>query len=324
MPPSFRRSRASPIRRCGPTRSRAPSSKRTPGASTSAGSSSTTSTTSGSTRFTTAASPAWREASFCARGCSPASDPRACASRAAGCASEMRRTRSPSSAPCREQFQPFEPPLVHGSEVWQKVTGDVSFDAGFERLASLQYLAGPAAATRLADGPGSGTIRGTIEHGVATGEVRLGVQDWHGRPARADAAWQRRPAPAHPSLESRVRAARNFGKPARALRRPLLRARTSRGDGGAGSTCVPARSARRRRRPSRPRPGTRARCSRSFRRELPAWTRGLVDLDDFTATATRRRRALRSRGCATSTPGEATFASRGTTFAATPIARVPS
>ncbi len=74
-------------------------------------------------------------------------------------------------------FEPFEPPLVHGSEVWQKVSGDVALDIHFDRLAALQYLARPAADSRLEDGAGGGTIRAAIERGIAKGEVRLALQE---------------------------------------------------------------------------------------------------------------------------------------------------
>ena len=267
------------------SRSRAPSSKATPGASTSAGSSSTTSTTSGSTRFTTAASPASREASFCARGCSRASDPRACASKAADCASEMRPRRSPSSAPCRERSSRSSRPSCTDSEVWQKVTGDVSFDAGFERLASLQYLAGPPAGTRLADGPGAEPFAAPSSTGSRRENVRLGVQD---------GTVGLRELTLHGNADLRLRIPRwnlvSGPLEISGSRLALSDVRSSGPDesrrGGAGSTCVPARSARRRRRPSRPTTRDARPLLALFSAELPAWTRGLVDLDDFTATAT--------------------------------------
>ena len=181
-------------------------------------------------------------------------------------------------------FQPFEPPLVHGSEVWQKVSGDVSFDAGFERLASLQYLAGPPAGTRLADGPGSGTIRGTIEHGIATGDVRLGVQA---------GTVGLRELTLHGNADLRLRIPRwnlvSGPLEISGSRLALSDVRSSGTDqsrmwwgrfdvrsGAIGKTASAAIEATTR--DARP-------LLALFSAELPAWTRGLVDLDDFTATA---------------------------------------
>jgi hypothetical protein len=181
-------------------------------------------------------------------------------------------------------FQPFEPPLVHGSEVWQKVTGDVSFDAGFERLASLQYLAGPPAAARLADGPGSGTIRGTIEHGVATGDVRLGVQA---------GTVGLRELTLHGNADLRLRIPRwnlvSGPLEISGSRLALSDVRASGTDesrmwwgrfdvrsGAVGKTASAAIEASTR--DARP-------LLALFSAQLPAWTRGLVDLEDFTATA---------------------------------------
>jgi hypothetical protein len=72
-------------------------------------------------------------------------------------------------------FEPFEPPKVHGSEVWQKTSGAVTLDARFDRLASLEHLF-PAAGMRLDEGAGKATIRGDVERGIARGEIRLAIQ----------------------------------------------------------------------------------------------------------------------------------------------------
>ncbi len=64
------------------------------------------------------------------------------------------RGRSPSRGPSPAAFEPFEPPEVHGSAVWQKVSGEVKLDARFERLQSLEYLVAPppAPASKTASG----------------------------------------------------------------------------------------------------------------------------------------------------------------------------
>jgi hypothetical protein len=75
------------------------------------------------------------------------------------------------------EFAPFEPIRMHGSEVWETVSGDVKLDFAFERLESLGHIVRAAATTRLGDGDGKGTIRGAIEKGNATGEIRAKVQN---------------------------------------------------------------------------------------------------------------------------------------------------
>src|SRR4030095_195982 len=45
-------------------------------------------------------------------------------------------------------FETFEPPKVHGSEVWQKTSGAVSLDARFDRLGGVRHPC-PAARARL-------------------------------------------------------------------------------------------------------------------------------------------------------------------------------
>ena len=74
-------------------------------------------------------------------------------------------------------FEAFEPPRVQGSQVWRKVSGEVKLDARFDRLQSLEYLVRTAAGTSLEEGAGSGTIRASIDRGVAKGEIRIAVQD---------------------------------------------------------------------------------------------------------------------------------------------------
>ncbi|MGE5413304.1 MAG: hypothetical protein ACM3NW_03950 [Syntrophomonadaceae bacterium] len=73
-------------------------------------------------------------------------------------------------------FEPFEPPKVHGSEVWQKTSGAVKLDARFDRLESLEHLFSSGGA-RLEEGAGKATIHAGIERGIAKGEIRLAVHD---------------------------------------------------------------------------------------------------------------------------------------------------
>jgi hypothetical protein len=74
-------------------------------------------------------------------------------------------------------FAPYEPFRVHGSEVWKTVRGEVRLDARFDRLESFAHLLRRSPGTRLIDGNGTGTIRGTIESGIAKGRVRLAVEN---------------------------------------------------------------------------------------------------------------------------------------------------
>ena len=182
-------------------------------------------------------------------------------------------------------FEPFEPPRVHGSEVWQSVSGRVALDAGFERLASLQYLARPAADARLEDGAGSGTIRAAIERGIANGEIRLAVQE---------ATVRLRELKLHGNADLRVLIPRwnlvSGPLEVSGSRLALSDVRSSGSDeskrwwgrfdvrsGAIGKTTSAKIQATTR--DARP-------LLALFSAELPAWTRGLVNLDDFTATAT--------------------------------------
>jgi hypothetical protein len=74
-------------------------------------------------------------------------------------------------------FAPYEPFRVHGSEVWKTVRGEVELDASFDRLESFAHLLRGSPGTRLMDGKGTWTIRGTIESGIAKGRVRLMVEN---------------------------------------------------------------------------------------------------------------------------------------------------
>jgi hypothetical protein len=199
-------------------------------------------------------------------------------------------------------FEPFEPPRVQGSEVWKKVSGEVKLDARFERLQSLEYLARSAAGTRLEDGAGSGTIRAVIEHGIAKGEVRVAVQDGSVRlnklTLQGDAdlrllipSWNLTSGPLEVS-GSRLAVSKVRSSGSDESRRWWGRFDIPSGKIGAtASLKIEARS-----RDARPLLALLA-------ADLPAWTRGLVNLDDFTATATvalgpsfTRVRGLDARG----------------------------
>jgi hypothetical protein len=199
-------------------------------------------------------------------------------------------------------FEPFEPPSVHGSEVWQKASGEVTLDARFERLQSLEHLVRSAAGTRLEDGAGKGTIRATIEHGIAKGEVRLAVHDGSVRleklalQGEADLRlliprWNLTSGPLEVS-GSRLALSEVRSSGSDASRRWWGRFHVPSGKiGTTTSAGIEATT-----RDARP-------LLALFAADLPAWTRGLVDLDDFTATATvdigpslTRVRGLDARG----------------------------
>jgi hypothetical protein len=181
-------------------------------------------------------------------------------------------------------FEPFEPPLVHGSEVWQKVSGQVALDTHFGRLESLQYLAIPAANTRLDDGAGRGTIRATIEHGIAKGNIRLAI---------AEGTVRLRELKLHGNADLRlvipqwnlmsgpleVSGSRFAVSDVRSSGSDESRRWWGRFDVRSGTigktTSAEIQATTRDARP----------LLALFSAELPAWTRGLVNLDDFTATA---------------------------------------
>jgi hypothetical protein len=182
-------------------------------------------------------------------------------------------------------FEPFEPPRVHGSEVWQKVSGDVKLDTRFERLQSLEYLVRSAAGTRLEDGAGTGTIRAAIERGIAKGEVRLAIQDGavglKKLKLQGDAdlrllipRWNLTSGPLEVS-GSRLALSDVRSSGSHESRRWWGRFDIPSGKvGSTTSAGIEARS-----RDARPLLALLA-------ADLPDWTRGLVNLDDFTATAT--------------------------------------
>ena len=181
-------------------------------------------------------------------------------------------------------FEPFEPPKVHGSEVWQKTSGKVKLDARFDRLESLEHLVS-SAGTRLEKGAGKATIQAAIERGIAKGEVRLAVHDGSVRlkklALQGDAdlrllipAWNLMTGPLEIS-GSRV---------------ALSDVRTSGTDDSRrwwGRFDIPS---------GKIDSTTTARIEAETRdarpllallaADLPVWTRGLVNLDDFSATGT--------------------------------------
>jgi len=73
-------------------------------------------------------------------------------------------------------FEPFDPPKVHGGEVWQKTSGAVKLDFGFGRLEAFEHLV-TSAGTRLEGGTGKATFRASVKQGIARGELRLAVHD---------------------------------------------------------------------------------------------------------------------------------------------------
>ncbi len=181
-------------------------------------------------------------------------------------------------------FEPFEPPRVHGSQVWQKVSGEVTLDARFERLESLEHLVRSAAGARLEDGAGPGTVRAAIEHGIAKGEIRVAIQDGLVRlkkmSLRGDADlrlliphWNLTSGPLEVSGSrlalSDVRSS-GSDESRRWWGRFDIRSGTI---GRTTSAGIEATT-----RDARPLLALLA-------VDLPAWTRGLVNLDDFTATA---------------------------------------
>lgn len=181
-------------------------------------------------------------------------------------------------------FEPYEPPRVHGSEVWQKVSGEVKLDVRFDRLQSLEYFVRAAAGTSLDEGAGRGTIRASIERGVAKGEVRLAIQDGsmglrklklHGD---ADLRlliprWSLTSGPLEVS-GSRLSLKNVRSSGSDESRRWWGRFDVPSGKIGpttSGAIEVESRDARP--------------LLALFAADLPEWTRGLVKLDNFTATA---------------------------------------
>ncbi|HWZ84566.1 MAG TPA: hypothetical protein VN032_00100 [Thermoanaerobaculia bacterium] len=74
-------------------------------------------------------------------------------------------------------FAPFDVPSVSGNQVWEKVTGSVRIDGRFERLDAFEYLAGESGKTRFETGTGTLVIEGAISSGLARGSVKLDVDE---------------------------------------------------------------------------------------------------------------------------------------------------
>ncbi len=181
-------------------------------------------------------------------------------------------------------FEPFEPPKVHGSEVWQTVSGGVKLDARFDRLESLEHLFASGGA-RLEEGAGSATIDAAIERGIAKGEVRLAVHDGSVRveklALRGDAevrllipAWNLMTGP----LE--ISGSRAVFSDVRTAGSDDSRRWWGRFDIPSGRIAtITTMHIDARTRDARP-------LLALLEAQLPAWTRGLVELDDLSATGT--------------------------------------
>ena len=74
-------------------------------------------------------------------------------------------------------FAPFDVPDVEGSQVWEKVSGTVRLDGRFERLDAFEHLVAKSGKTRLEDGTGTLALEAAIQDGVAKGRLRVDVKD---------------------------------------------------------------------------------------------------------------------------------------------------
>ncbi len=182
-------------------------------------------------------------------------------------------------------FEPFEPPKVHGSEVWQKASGAVTIAARFERLDALEHLVPSASGARLDGGAGKAAIQAAIVKGKAKGEVRLAVHDGSVRLARlalrgdADVSalipeWNLMTGPLDIS-GSRVAFFDVRASGSDDSRRWWGRFVIPSGKIGAISTALVDAETR----DARP-------LLALLGADLPAWTRGLVNLDGFSGTGT--------------------------------------
>ena len=190
---------------------------------------------------------------------------------------------------------------MHGNEIWQTVSGEVKLDTRFDRLEFLEHLVSPAG-TRLGEGVGKATIQGKIEHGIAKGALQVAVHDGSVRLAKiafqGDAdlhvkipRWNLMTG----SLEisgSRIALSEVRSSGSDNSRRWWGRFHIPSGEIGSLTTArIEAET-----RDARPLLALLA-------AQLPAWTRNLVHLDQFTATASvslgpslTRVRSLDARG----------------------------
>ena len=263
---------------------------------------SNTSTTSGLTHFTIEEWPGSKEGSSCARACSPGSVPRGSTSRRGQTHIGNAAAGIGTSGQVAGTFEPFEPPSVHGSAVWRKLSGEVTLDARFERLDSLEYLVPSAAAP--ASKAASGGQRSTQPSSAGSRKARSVLPFRTGRYAcsrlklQGDAdlrvlvpRWNVASGPLEVS-GSRLALSNVRSSGSDESRRWWGRFDVRSGTiGSTTSAGIDATT-----RDARP-------LLALFAADLPAWTRGLMDPSDFTATATvdmgpseTRVRGLDARG----------------------------
>jgi hypothetical protein len=180
-----------------------------------------------------------------------------------------------------ETWKPFE---VHGKEVWQTVSGAVRLDARFDRFEFLEYLVSPAG-KHLEHGGGEATIQGTIENGIAKGGLRVAVHNGLVRlpkiALQGDAdlrvnipRWDLMTGPIEIS-GSRIVLSEVRSSGSDSSRRWWGRFHVPSGEIGSLTTArIEAET-----RDARP-------LLAFLAADLPAWTRNLVNLDQFAATAT--------------------------------------
>ena len=182
------------------------------------------------------------------------------------------------------RFEPFDPRTVHGNEVWQRVSGAVKIGARFDRLEALEHFVS-SAGTRFEDGAGQATMDGSIERGIARGEVDLALHDGSVRlrklALRGDAdlrlripAWNLMTGPLEIS-GSRAAFSEVRSSGSDKSRRWWGRFDIPSGRIGANTTARIVAETR----DARP-------LLALLSADLPTWTRNLVNLDAFSATGT--------------------------------------
>jgi hypothetical protein len=182
------------------------------------------------------------------------------------------------------KIDPYDPRQYRGDRVWEKTSGRFRLDGRSPSLEYLNYFLRTSAEPRLDGGAGSLHVDTTVQNGIGRGEVRLIAREAVARLSNAEirghadvrmrvARWELEPRVlevAGTVVElSDVRATRAGGE-----RDWWGRFDVPAGRVGGGLTAR-----------------VRARCRDArplytmFGPDLPAWTRGLVELEDFSASA---------------------------------------
>ncbi|HEY3202963.1 MAG TPA: hypothetical protein VGL03_04815 [Thermoanaerobaculia bacterium] len=180
----------------------------------------------------------------------------------------------------------YDPRLVRGSAVWDKISGDLKLEGRVESLRFLNYYLRPSPEPRLAGGSGPVRVAVHVERGLARGVVEASARQGEARYAEATlrgdadlamriASWRVERGPLE-LAGSRIALSAVSSSGGDESRQWWGRFEVPSGNIHAGALTA--------------RVDTKCRDARPlftlFRTKLPRWTRGLLSLEGLSATAT--------------------------------------